>query len=217
MVSGSIYIVSPTRLENNLLNSFLEQRTGSKCLCVQSIEHVSTLNKDKNDGLPKLILFDCLGQPPEKILEKLESTDEDIFCQCTLCFFNFRHDLNIAIKAINQGFTGFFYEHETPEQFLKGVHALCSGDLWISREILKQYVQTTTKNMINSKAQSPAELLTTRELEILTLIASGATNDQIAEELFISPHTVKTHIYNIFKKIDVSNRLQATLWAAENL
>lgn len=60
-------------------------------------------------------------------------------------------------------------------------------------------------------------LLTLREREILLLIAGGATNQVIAESLCISPFTVKTHIYKIFKKIRASNRVQAALWAAKNL
>jgi LuxR family transcriptional regulator, positive regulator of biofilm formation len=48
-------------------------------------------------------------------------------------------------------------------------------------------------------------------------VGSGAQNDEIAEKLFISPHTVKTHLYHIFKKISVPNRLQAALWVAKNL
>ena len=59
--------------------------------------------------------------------------------------------------------------------------------------------------------------LTMREVEILGHLTHGATNDQIASALFLSRHTVKTHLYNIFRKLGVSNRLQATLWAAENL
>ncbi len=59
--------------------------------------------------------------------------------------------------------------------------------------------------------------LTRREIEILDLIADGFSNQQIADELFISPHTVKTHLHNIFKKINVKRRLQAALWAAKNL
>jgi DNA-binding NarL/FixJ family response regulator len=218
MTNDSICIVSPKRLENDLLHSFLEQEIGSKCIRTERIEQVSSLRDgDENDYLPKLILFDCQGEPIEKILEQIESTCEETFSQCPLCLFNFRHDLNIAIKAIKQGVSGFFYEHDTREHFLKGVRALCDGELWISREILKEYVCTTTNKILKSQARNIAALLTPRELEILALIGSGATNDEIGEELFISPNTVKTHIYNIFKKINVHNRLQATLWATENL
>lgn len=59
--------------------------------------------------------------------------------------------------------------------------------------------------------------LTVREKEILDHIARGASNRDIAEALFISTHTVKTHLHNIFKKINVKGRLQAALWAADNL
>jgi LuxR family transcriptional regulator of csgAB operon len=48
-------------------------------------------------------------------------------------------------------------------------------------------------------------------------VENGAQNDEIAEKLFISPHTVKTHLCHIFKKISVPDRLQAVLWVAKNL
>ena len=54
-------------------------------------------------------------------------------------------------------------------------------------------------------------------MEVLALVSSGARNDEIADRLFISPHTVKTHLYKIYKKIGVPNRLQAALWASKNL
>ena len=59
--------------------------------------------------------------------------------------------------------------------------------------------------------------LTKREVEILSTIAEGATNEEVADRFFISPHTVKSHLYNIYKKIGLSNRLQAALWARRNL
>ena len=61
------------------------------------------------------------------------------------------------------------------------------------------------------------KLLTPRQLEILALVAIGATDTEIAEKLGISASTVKSHLNRIFKKIDVPNRRQAVFWALSNL
>ena len=65
-------------------------------------------------------------------------------------------------------------------------------------------------------SQPAHNILTNREKEIVNLIAVGHSNTEIADKLCISHHTVKTHINNLFKKIDVPNRLQATLWVLNN-
>ena len=62
-----------------------------------------------------------------------------------------------------------------------------------------------------------AGILTRREKQILRLTATGATNAEVAEELNVSMHTVKTHVYNLFRKIGVTNRIQAVNWAKENM
>ena len=79
-----------------------------------------------------------------------------------------------------------------------------------------------TKCILKNRIREPSPdgnrvALTQRENEVLTMVAVGATNEEIADRLCISPHTVKTHVYNIFKKINVPNRLQAAFWAAKNL
>ncbi len=58
-------------------------------------------------------------------------------------------------------------------------------------------------------------ILSERELDIVRLIADGWSNRQIADHLFLSPHTVKNHVYNILKKLRVQRRLEAVKWAAE--
>ena len=60
-------------------------------------------------------------------------------------------------------------------------------------------------------------ILTHREVEILSMVAVGFSNRDVAEELCISHHTVKWHLRNVFKKISVPNRLQAALWSVKNL
>ena len=78
----------------------------------------------------------------------------------------------------------------------------------------KCILESSSRDKSLPKEQS---VLTRRESEILAHLAVGATNQEISDKLCISPHTVKTHLYNIYKKINVPNRLQAALWAAKNL
>ena len=71
--------------------------------------------------------------------------------------------------------------------------------------------------MQENPLKTDRSILTQRERQVLVHVAVGATNEEIADKLCISPHTVKTHVYNICKKVGATNRLQAALWAAKNL
>ena len=75
------------------------------------------------------------------------------------------------------------------------------------------------KKRFSSKSSSNPGVsrLTNREKQVLSCIASGYSSQAIADELNISMHSIKNHIYNLYKKINVHNRLQATLWAAKYL
>jgi len=75
----------------------------------------------------------------------------------------------------------------------------------------------TLQNEIKSPFQEKYENLTLREREILALVVSGDSDRTISEDLRISPRTIKTHISNIYKKINTNNRFQAILWAIKYL
>jgi LuxR family transcriptional regulator of csgAB operon len=60
-------------------------------------------------------------------------------------------------------------------------------------------------------------LLTRKEIDTLKLLVGGHSNNHIARTLSVSPHTVKTHIYNLFRKLHVGNRVQAVNWALQNI
>ena len=97
----------------------------------------------------------------------------------------------------------------------KGIKSMFEGELWFPRKVLQQYL---VKSRAFNKTFGRNEVnLTDREIEVLKVMATGAKNSEIATVLNLSPHTIKTHIYNIFKKINASNRLQAVNWAQENL
>jgi len=209
-----VQIVGPHKLQNELMAGFLEKETGIKCECVSERKRVSGRSQGRLQK-PNLILVDCQGTDEKSIWIKLEAMANCEEPDCILALFNVSRGLGIEKKAIERGIRGVFRENDAKDLFPKGVLAILQGELWFSRETLAECV-IEAKNS-NRRDQTVLVQLTPREKEILISLAAGASNEEIAEELGISPHTVKTHIYNLYQKISVPNRLQAALWAANNL
>lgn len=210
-----IYIIGPQRMQNELMASFLEQETGARCTGGEDLSHVPNIS-DKDTGQSGLILLDCMGKDLDGCLTELESNHEKkMLSGHLLALFNVDSGLGIEKRALGQGVRGIFYEQGPLKLLPKCVRTIFNGELWVSREIMTKYVLEDSAREI--KYQKGVTVLTQREIEVLTMVAVGAKNEKIADKLFISQHTVKTHLYNIFKKINVANRLQAALWAAKHL
>jgi len=209
-----VYIVGPLRLQNDLMALFLKRETGAKCLVGKDLSHIPVPD-DENISQPKLVLLDCLGKDMESLLVEIESDGKKILYQNLAALFNVNPGWRIEEKAVGLGLRGVFYEGDTLDRITKGVYAIFNGEFWFSRDIMARCLR---KYKVQSDPFMRDRIsVTPREIEVLTMVALGAKNEEIAHKLCISSHTVKTHIYNIFKKINVSNRLQAALWAAKNL
>ncbi len=99
------------------------------------------------------------------------------------------------------------------------------GDIPVYKD-LEKYIESLEKELEEARQRNDGEEkrgisgiqsdLTEREIEVLCLIAEGATNTEISEKLFISPHTVKSHVVHIFNKLGVNDRTQAAVWATRN-
>jgi len=212
-----IYIVSSMKLQNSLIISYLKQTIGMRCVAVEDLSDIP--QKDDEAGVEKrLILLDCMGkgltncEPKYKFWEKREQK----LSQDLLCIFNLHRDESVEEEGLIYGVKGFFYMGDPIEQFLKGIQAVFEGELWLPRKIMTRYILHNQRHPFPTE-EGASKHLTPREIEIITMIGQGSSNSMIADQLFISPHTVKTHIYNIFKKIKVPNRLQAAFWAIKNI
>jgi LuxR family transcriptional regulator of csgAB operon len=106
---------------------------------------------------------------------------------------------------------GVFYESDDIKVISQGIKKIISGEIWLSREITKEIIFSYREKQ--DGILTTAVSLTEREKEILKLLSLGSSNIDMANSLFVSENTVKTHLYNIFKKINVKNRLQAMMWA----
>jgi len=209
-----VYIIGPRSLQNDLLAFFLEQKTGATCVTGEDFSPVRVDAQAAPEQRP-LVLLDCHGKDLEGIWGDIESGGRDILSEAYVALFNLDPELKVEEEAVIRNIRGFFYEPDSQEPLLKGVRAIFEGEFWVSRAIMSKCIgQRREQDVI---APGAVTRLTSRETEILAMVAVGIKNEEIADRLCISPHTVKTHIYNIFKKISVPNRLQAALWAAKHL
>jgi len=215
LTDRAIHIHGPQKLQNALLAALLARETGARCLTGENFNRQSVSNGPAK-AARDLVLLDCAGKDTDACLEALEAGYGNFSRgDHWVALFNVTPSPAFEKKALETGVRGFFYAEDSPEQLCKGVRAILAGELWVSRDILTTFFLENKKEGQIKKKADPK--LTPRESEILALVSAGAGNEEIADKLCISPHTVKTHIYNIFKKINVPNRLQAALWAVKNL
>jgi DNA-binding NarL/FixJ family response regulator len=213
---SAVYILGPRRFQNEIIALFLERETGARCLIKEELSLVGSLAGVTDHGRhPKLSLWDCQGKDSNSLLAHLSACGGEKLRRNPVVLYNLAHGLGIEEECVWRGVRGFFYEHDSLPQFLKGVHAVLNGQLWFSREIMTRFILRNRAHRNPLRTERP--MLTPRERQILAEIAVGSANAEIADRLCLSPHTVKTHLYNIYKKINASNRLQAALWATKNL
>jgi LuxR family transcriptional regulator of csgAB operon len=209
-----VYVVGPCRVNNELLASFLEAKVDVKCVVHENIDDFIGSSGHDTDN-PKLVLLDCFAKDPQKLLLEVESCIRDMPEPSSVALFNLIRGLKIEQELVQGGVRGIFYANDHPDHFQRGVCALLKGEIWISRRILSKFIPKSEQS--TRLVTNEISVLSKRETEILGMVARGAMNTEIAQTLYISRHTVKSHLYNIFKKIKVTNRLEAALWANKNL
>ena len=117
-------------------------------------------------------------------------------------------------EALRAGASGFVLKDDSPEQLIAAVRTVAAGDALLSPTITKRVIQ---KFAHLPRPTPPKELhdLSERELDVFRLIARGLSNAEIAQELYISDTTVKTHITHILQKLNLRDRVQAVVLAHE--
>jgi DNA-binding NarL/FixJ family response regulator len=209
-----INIVGQNMLQNELLLSFLNKQTGLKGTCFQNLE--SIIQSDSNESsIPHVFILDCKNMDMKNLWTSIHECDCSTCSQCFFVLCNAEHASGIEKNAMDNGIQGIFYNNDSLSLISKGIRAVLNGDIWYSRKTLNKLI-IEKRSSSNVSSNPTVSCLTGREKQVLSCIASGYTNKDVANEFNISMHTVKTHIYNIYGKINVTNRLQATLWATKH-
>jgi len=157
--------------------------------------------------LPDIVLLD-LVMPVMNGIEITEIMKEKYPDVKILVLTSYVDDEHV-ISAIDKGADGYEMKDVEPEQLIKTIKSVLAGE---------KIIHPQAQSVIESMSDKPhyTNKLSKRESEVLTEMAKGKTNKEIAETLFVSEKTVKTHVSHIFAKLQVSDRTQAAIYAMQN-
>lgn len=176
---------------------------------------IQKLRKLDESNLPDVLLMD-IEMPEMNGIETTEKVKE-LFPQIDIMMQTVFEDEENIFKSIQAGASGYLLKDDTIEKYVEAIKEMVQGGAPISPSVavkLLNYMRATEK--LSKKKSMEDFSLSSRELDILQGIVDDLTEHQIADKLFISPHTVRTHIKNVYKKLHVHSRASAVRIALQN-
>ena len=119
-------------------------------------------------------------------------------------------------RAIRAGASGFLVKDTEPVDLIRAVRVVAGGDALLSPGVTRRLLERAALGMRDAADPTRLEGLTERETEVLRLVGQGLTNDEIAQRLFLSPLTAKTHVSRIMQKLHARDRVQLVVTAYES-
>ena len=160
---------------------------------------------------PEVLLLD-INMPEKNGIDVLKQMKADQ-SQIRVLILTVHNELEYLISAVDIGVDGYILKDSESSELKKAIRVVRDGESYIQPKL----IPAMNNQLINRDAdKDKIDSLTNRELEVLVQVANGMFNKEIATNLNISERTVKNHISNIFKKIDVSDRTQAAVFAIKN-
>lgn len=136
-----------------------------------------------------------------ELVQKLKPLHESMqFMMCTVY-----EDTDLVFKALKVGATGYMLKKTESAKMLEAINEIYSGGSPMSAQIARKVISSFQKPVVNDVVH----LLTKRELELLNLLEQGYRYKEIADKLFLSIDTIRTHIRNIYRKLEVQSRAEA--------
>jgi len=159
---------------------------------------------------PDVILMD-INMPVMNGIQAITCLKEKK-CPSKIIILTIHTDREYLIKIVQLGAQGYVLKDADSDVLINAIHTVYKGETFIQPNMAIELIKEFSNGKVPSQAKEK-ELLTQRELEVLELIAEGMLNKEIASALYISEKTVKNHVSNIFRKLNVSDRTQAAIYA----
>ncbi len=160
---------------------------------------------------PDVLLLD-INMPKKNGIQVLEEIKKNKI-NVKVLILTVHNEVEYLLKAVDIGVDGYIMKDSESAELKKAINAVMKGESYIQPKLIPALNnRLVARDVDKEKLKS----LTKREIDVLILVANGMFNKEIAIKLNISERTVKNHISNIFKKLDVSDRTQAAVFAIKN-
>lgn len=160
---------------------------------------------------PEVLLLD-INMPKKNGIEVLQDIKKRNI-PVKVLILTVHNEIDYLLKAVDIGVDGYILKDSESSELKKAINAVVQGESYIQPNLIPSL---NSRLVSRDSDKEKIESLTKRELEVLVQVANGMFNKEIATSLNISERTVKNHISNIFKKIEVNDRTQAAVFAIKN-
>jgi NarL family two-component system response regulator LiaR len=158
---------------------------------------------------PDVILLD-LAMPVMGGLEAIPAIRQSAPQTRILVLTSYAEDEQV-VQAIRSGALGYLMKDASPDELVSTIHSVYLNQMSLPPDLARKILLGSQK-----QEQQPESLLTDREMDVIRLISRGFSNKQIASELKVSTTTVRTHVSNLLRKLDLENRTQLAIYARQN-
>lgn len=159
--------------------------------------------------IPEILLLD-INMPQMNGIQVLENIRKEKI-KVKVLILTIHNEVEYLMKAVEIGIDGYVLKDSDIAVLKRAIYAVNAGESYIEPSLTPYFNKRLEKSR-----EVRTDSLSKREIQVLELIAEGNFNKEIAEKLFISEKTVKNHVSSIFKKINVSDRTQAAIYAIKN-
>lgn len=167
--------------------------------------------KKLKEKLPQVLLLD-INMPKKNGIEVLEEIKKKNI-PVKVLILTVHNEIEYLLKAVDIGVDGYILKDSESVELKRAIRTVLAGENYIQPNLIPAL---NNRLITRDGDRDKIESLTKRELEVLVQVANGMFNKEIAISLNISERTVKNHISNIFKKIEVADRTQAAVFAIKN-
>lgn len=204
----TVFIVDDNKELRNALEEIISMSEGYHCIgtassAEEAIDRIPIIR-------PDVVLMDINLGTEESGIDVVKNLKPRIpdtnFMICTV----YEEDEKI-FQALTAGASGYILKKTPPGRMLEAIRELFEGGAPMSSQIARKVVAAfqQQQNQPNTPEAEPLQELTSREMEILELLSKGLMYKEIASQTFLSPETVRKHVYHIYEKLHVTNRVAA--------